>query len=207
MREPFEEIPAVNDFTRFRLGWILLAIGLLFALAVPPALTETQFSHTTVGTIGTLRDPTETNGTPEQIEKRVQQAEVVATTGGNAAVIRELEASKGDGHELVGRKVDLTLPVQSRANDQAFWIGSGENEMLAVVHRDNRTAEQRYFGVPSGNAIDDVKAGQQVTVTGTIQAVPYREATYSWGLSTEDVDRLEARPIYIEADSVRVAGR
>ena len=206
MREPFEEIPAVSDFVRFRLGWILLVVGLLFALGLPPALTETQFAHTTVGTIGTLRDPTETNGTPEQIEKRVEQAEAVATSG-SAPAIRELEAAKGDARALIGRKVDVTLPVQSRANDQAFWVGAGENEMLVVVHRDNRTTEQRYFGVPSGNAVDDAKAGQRVRITGTIQAVPYREATYSWGLSTDDVDRLEARPIYIEADSVRVVGQ
>ena len=122
-----------------------------------------------------------------------------------AATIKELETITGDndGHELVGRKVDLHVPVQSRANNVSFWVGEKDNRMLVVMDRDRRSAAQRQQGGVANNPISPVHAGQQADITGTIQKLPRVEAMYSWGLSRDDWNELASRPLYIRADAVR----
>jgi len=55
MREPFEEIPSVSDFVRYKLGWFLLLVGLVVAAAGIPALTE-SLNGDLLGAHGTLRN-------------------------------------------------------------------------------------------------------------------------------------------------------
>jgi len=165
------------------------------------------------GTAGILRAPVmgELSTVPV---RTVANERVVGTSGTSAieptdaasnATIKELETITGasDGHELVGRKVDLHVPVQSRANNVSFWVGNKDNRMLVVMDRDRRTSAQRQRGAVADNQISPVHSGQQADVTGTVQKLPRVEAMYSWGLSRDDWNELANRPIYISADAVR----
>lgn len=208
MQEPFEEIPKVNDFSRYRLGWFFLIVGIAVAVAGAPALVESQFGYSIVGSHGTLRDASETDVKPEEADKvQPPLIKAISSRVTPPTVVRELDAltSSPNLDTLIGKKVDLTVPVLGRANDQAFWIGSDDHQMLVAVRRDYRSAEQRYYGEPRQNGVADIQAGQQARITGTIQPLPDREETYSWELTTHDVEQLEARPIYIDADSVQPA--
>lgn len=122
--------------------------------------------------------------------------------------IHEIETITGtnDGHELVGRRVDLHVPIQQHVNDVAFWVGPGDNRVLVVLARDNRDGEMRQRGKPSSSGLGEIRAGQQATVSGTVQKVPYAEAMYSWGLTNADRTELMDRPIYIRADSITPNG-
>ena len=124
------------------------------------------------------------------------------------AVIKELDTITGtnDGHELVGRKVSLHVPVQGMANDVAFWVGEKDNRLLVVIDRDHRNTVQRQDGELAGNNIAPVHSGQQADISGTIEKVPTAEQMYSWSLTTEDKRELAERPIYIRAESVTAEG-
>ena len=124
------------------------------------------------------------------------------------AVIAELDTITGatDGHELVGRKVSLHVPVQGKANDVAFWVGEKDNRVLVVLERDRRDLVQRQNGTIADNPIAPVHGGQQADITGTVSKLPRAEAMYSWGLTTRDRRELAERPIYIRADSVTAEG-
>lgn len=131
----------------------------------------------------------------------------VATDAGidSPATIKELDTITGDndGHELVGRKVDLHVPVQSRANNVSFWVGEKDNRLLVVVDRDRRTSSQRQSGEIAPATFAPLHAGESADIAGTIQKLPYTEAMYSWGLSRQDWDALASHPVYIRADAVR----
>jgi hypothetical protein len=124
---------------------------------------------------------------------------------GEGNPIHDLETIMGvnDGHELVGRRVDIHAPVQQHVNDVAFWIGSKDNRLLVVLARDTRDGVERQRGEPSKSGLGAVPPGQQATISGTIQRVPYGEAMYSWGLTNADRAELMDRRIYLKADSVR----
>ena len=123
--------------------------------------------------------------------------------GSSAGIIHDIETITGvnDGHELVGRRVDLHVPVSQHINDVAFWVGMGDNRLLVVLARDNRDAENRQRGGSSSSGVN-LRAGQQATISGSIQRVPYAEAMYSWGLTNADRAELMDRRIYLRADSV-----
>lgn len=125
-------------------------------------------------------------------------------SGPASGIIRDLETITGtnDGHELVGRRVDLHVPVSQHVNDVAFWVGMGDNRVLVVLARDDRGGEERQRGEPSNSGIRALQAGQQATISGSIQRVPYAEAMYSWGLTNADRAELMDRRIYLKADSV-----
>jgi len=113
----------------------------------------------------------------------------IGTTGGESpAIIRELETITGsnDGHELIGRRVDLHVPIQQPINDVAFWIGAGDNRILVVLP--SSTSIQAYDGSP-------------VAVSGTIQGLPDPEAMSSWGLTEADREELLQRKIYIRGET------
>jgi hypothetical protein len=107
---------------------------------------------------------------------------------GDSGVIHEIETITGvnDGHQLVGRRVDLHVPVQQHLNDFAFWVGSRDNRVL-VVHPGN----------PSISV-----TGTLATVSGTIRALPRDAEMHSWGLAESDRDELMQRRIYVRADAV-----
>lgn len=120
------------------------------------------------------------------------------------AVIHDLETITGsnDGHELVGRRVDLHVPVSQHINDVTFWVGMGDNRLLVVLARDTRDSQERQLGEPSTTRIGELRAGQQAAISGSIQRVPDDEAMFSWGLTTTDRAELMERRIYLKADAV-----
>ena len=195
MREPFEEVPAVNDFSRYRMAWFLIIVVIVIITAAVPVLLE-DLNGNLLGADGTLRNVSKPDVIREQAVPRDDTS---------AAVIREIQTltSTNDYHQLIGRSVNITVPVTSGANDQAFWVGQGDNQLLVELRRDARTDEQRYFGVPPTMHVADLHAGEQITIVGTIRPVPYREAMYSWGLTETDRRQLEDRPVYIEATSAQ----
>lgn len=183
-------------------GWIV-AFGLVCVLgALPWWLRETGSNRdltpaginvragtaTTTGAVGT-----------SGLANDVREAAV------DSGIIRELETITGsvDGHELVGRRINLALPVREQANDNAFWVGSGDNRLLVVLHRDRRGDAQRQQGAVAPNGIAPIHNGQTAMISGTIQKIPAPEEMTSWGLTTRDKTELAGRPIYIRADVVR----
>lgn len=106
--------------------------------------------------------------------------------------------------ELTGRQVVLTgVPVASVVSDKGFWVGNetaAGNELFVV--RGNQNAA---YTAPDG-AVD---AGKSVNIYGTVQAMPADLTAQSatWNLKSTDSQRLSGRPIYISADSVRIASR
>jgi hypothetical protein len=107
-----------------------------------------------------------------------------------------------DRRQLIGKKVDLHVPVMSIANDQAFWIGDKDHRLLVVPSRDNRDGAQRQSGVLSGNNIASVQPGQMAAISGTIQPLPIAEEAYSWGLTTLDREEVAASGVYLRADTI-----
>ena len=123
-------------------------------------------------------------------------------------VITEVETITGanDGMTLVGRRVDLHVDVQARANDRAFWVGPADNRLLVVINRDRRGGRARQQGAPANHGIAPVHGGQRATISGVIRPVPNAEQRYSWNLTREDERELTDRKIYIAADTVSSEG-
>jgi hypothetical protein len=127
-----------------------------------------------------------------------------ASGGEDAAVLREIETITGanDAMSLVGRRVDLHVDVQSRANDYAFWVGSPDNRLLVVLGRDNRNGTKRQAGVPANHGITPVRDGQRAAISGVLRAIPIAEHRYSWDLTADDEKELSERKVYIRAEAV-----
>jgi hypothetical protein len=107
------------------------------------------------------------------------------------ATIRDIETITGaiDGHELIGRRVDIDLKATGVTNEGAFWVGSRDNHVLVA---------------PRETQSQPVREGERVTIAGTIQAVPDAKAKerLSWGLTAPDLLQLSDQKIYIRADRV-----
>jgi hypothetical protein len=139
-------------------------------------------------------------------------SDAVGTSGSRSdysagvATIRDWETITGtnDGHELVGRRVDLLVPVDQHINDVALWVGPKDNHILVVLARDSRPTRSLQDEESASTDLALVRAGQRATVTGTIQRVPHPEGMYSWGLTNADRRDLMERPIYLKADAVGV---
>jgi len=155
-----------------------------------------------------------TSSTPHHDLERSPSAVGTSGTHGAAAetdapnVITEIETITGtnDGMGLIGRRVDLHVDVQNRANDQAFWVGSRDNRLLVVLDRDTRDGAQRQDGRAPNHRISPVHGGQRATISGVVRPVPKAEHRYSWNLTREDERELKDRKIYIAADSVSSEG-
>jgi hypothetical protein len=126
--------------------------------------------------------------------------------GSDAAVIRDIETITGinDGHPLIGRKVELHVPVAGHANDQAFWIGSKDNRMLVVTRRDHRDGRMRQEGRVAGNNIALLETGKLASISGSIQKLPQAEERQSWDLTRQDQQEAVAIGVYLAADIVTV---
>jgi hypothetical protein len=108
------------------------------------------------------------------------------------ATIREIETITGavDGHELIGRRVDLRLKATGVTTEGAFWVGPHDNRVLVTPPRDARTARR------------PVREGEQVTIAGTIQATPNAKERLGWALTAPDLIQLTDQKIYIRADRI-----
>jgi hypothetical protein len=150
-----------------------------------------------------------TSSTPHHDE---QPAPPVGTSGVHEGaaeshrgdVITEIETITGanDAMALVGRRVDLHVDVQARANDHAFWVGSPDNRLLVVFGRDNRNGTKRQSGVPASHGIEPVRDGQRAAISGVVRSIPIKEHRYNWNLTADDERELSERKVYIHAESV-----
>lgn len=157
------------------------------------------FARTTVNTVTTAADGD-------------VAAPIVATTGamaGNstsndADAVTDLSLLAGATSlgDLASRRVMLTsVPVARVVSDKGFWAGNGTDGHQAVfVVRGNQNAS---YTAPNG-AVD---AGKRVNVYGTVQAMPANltQQGTSWNLDATDQQMLSAQPLYVSADSVRIA--
>jgi hypothetical protein len=124
------------------------------------------------------------------------------------AIIQELGTITGtvDGHELIGRRVDLHVPIQEIASDVAFWVGEGDNRVLVVMGRDDRDGAERQRGLPSSSGVANPAAGQQAAISGTVRRLPNAEEMHSWQLTRDETQELLDRRIYVRADSLTPEG-
>ena len=124
-----------------------------------------------------------------------------------AAIQQFASLARGDDIEqLVGRRVELQVTAHDMSNDVAFWVPSGEGRLLVVTARDNRSEVEHQRGEPASHGIEPIRAGQRVTISGTVERLPWAEAMFSWGLTNGDVAELRRRNVYIRADRITVAG-
>ncbi len=139
---------------------------------------------------------------------------VVAATGRmptpSPAVIQDVETITGsiDGHELVGRRVEMHVSVQKLANRTAFWAGPADNRILVVLDtappRSSRSSKRGNY---AEHHVLPVHSGQQATITGTIRRVPDEpRVTWGWPLSEADRRELAERNIYVRAERVTPSG-
>lgn len=141
-----------------------------------------------------------------------RESGAIGTTGRDRSVaeslvvysLHEIEGISADRQALVGRKVELHMPVGDIANDQAFWVGDKDSRLLVVPTRDHRDIVERQAGLIAGNSIAPLEGGKTAVVAGTIQPIPMVEETYSWGLSTRDREELASRGVYLRADTITV---
>jgi hypothetical protein len=198
----FYEDPMQTPQSHWR--WVL---PVLFMLVVPAIAIE-EFHETSRNS----REPLQNsmlNGLPTTGE-----AGAVGTAGRDRSVaesmvsysIHEVETITGlvDRRPLIGRKVELHVPVLDMANDQAFWIGERDNRILVVPSRDHRDRAERQAGFVASNSVAPLEVGKTAAISGTIQPIPMAEGTYSWGLTTADREELAARGVYLRADSISV---
>jgi hypothetical protein len=156
--------------------------------------------------------PDSGGGQPDLVRTETGNPGTVGTSGTLDAnqdppaghTIRELETITGtnDGHQFVGRRVALNVPVNQHVNDIAFWVGERDNRLLVVLARDNRDAAERHRGDPADSGLGNLDAGRPTSIAGSIQRVPYAEAMYSWGLTQTDRAELMERRVYLRADTV-----
>jgi hypothetical protein len=111
------------------------------------------------------------------------------------AIIQELETITGsvDGHQLIGRKVDLHVPVQSVSDNASFWIGERDNRVLVRLRH-----------APHGTTT--LRPGQRAAVAGSVQRIPASAELDRWNLTAGEAADLADRRIYIRADDISSHG-
>ena len=184
--------------------WVL---PVLLMLVLPPIAIQ-QLHETSRNSREPLRGKL-INGLPTTGE-----AGAVGTSGRDRSVeesmvvysIHELETITGlvDRRQLIGRHVELHVPVAEMANDQAFWIGRKDNQLLVVPTRDHRDPVERQGGYIAANNVAPLETGKMATISGTIAPMPMIEQAYSWGLTTADREQLADSGVYLRADTITV---
>lgn len=148
--------------------------------------------------------------TPATVAVALPETEAMATTpamgeaptpGGAITDLSTLTTAATAG-QLAGRPVMLSsVPVQKAVSDKGFWAGSGSTSSGHIfVVRGNQTAS---YTAPDGA----VTAGKSVMIYGTAQAMPadLTQQSTAWNLTSTDKQTMAAQPLYIMADSVRIA--
>lgn len=128
----------------------------------------------------------------------------VVTDAMSPALVRQIEEITGQngGRALIGRQVELQVPMASHANDRAFWVGTADNRILVVPERDRRDSRERQLGLVADHDIGYLESGKTAVVTGTIEPLPSTELMYSWDLTREDVAQVAALGVYLRADRI-----
>ena len=127
-----------------------------------------------------------------------------AGTSAAAEAIQDLRTILGTDspRTLVGRRVEITVPVVQDQTLTKFWIGPQEDRMLVVLGRDTRDGAERQASVPPEHGIVPLHKGQQAVVSGIVERVPRPEERVSWDLTGPQTRELERRGVYIRADKV-----
>jgi hypothetical protein len=114
------------------------------------------------------------------------------------AAIRDVETITGsiDGHELVGRRVDLNVPVLGRAGNIGFWVGPRDNRVLVVTRATSGSRQRRKRQAQAAPPVP--AAGQRVAVTGIIR--PLAPEAAKWPVAERNRVELADRTIFIRAD-------
>lgn len=134
---------------------------------------------------------------------------LIVGTSGSPAVIQDLETITGsiDGHELVGRRVDVHVPVQKLASSVAFWAGPADNRILVALPRATHESRDRRHEERPAHRTMPVHDGEQAMVSGSVQRVPEKpEDLAGWQLTDADRREVADRNIYIRADRVTPSG-
>lgn len=142
--------------------------------------------------VGNLTGPANSDappaiGTAGRDEPDALDAEVAPAT------IHDVETITGaiDGHELIGRRVDLHAKAVGVTNKGAFWVGPRDNHVLVAPARDLPIARQ------------PVREGEGVRISGIIQEMPNAKERLSWDLTAPELLQLTEQRIYIRADRIR----
>ncbi len=173
-------------------NWLWWAIGLVVLALLAWWLIAANSRQTVVGEGDVVATPA-----------AVATSDPMTATAPTGAItdITTLTAATS-ASEFAGRPVMLSnVPVATAVSDKAFWAGSGSaaNDRILVV-RGNQSAS---YTAPDGA----VNAGTHAMIFGTVQAMPAdltQQAT-EWNLASTDKQALATRPLYIMADSVRLA--
>lgn len=171
--------------------WIWWVIGLLVLALLLWWFTSMRDRDTAAG---------ETTGAMAPVP--MMETGVVATAPTPITDLSTLTGATTAG-DLVGRQVSLNnVPVATVVSDKGFWAGSASTSGQNVfVVRGNQSAS---YTAPDGA----VNAGKNVNVYGVVRAMPadMTQQSTEWNLRSTDRERLATRPIYVQADSVRIAG-
>jgi len=107
--------------------------------------------------------------------------------------------------ELVGRQVVLSsIPVVATVGDGAFWAGA---ETLANNARGNifvvRGNQSSSYSLPNGS----IQAGTPVVIYGVVRKMAPEpgQPSRDWSLTGADRAEVAKQPVYVMADSVRLA--
>lgn len=97
-----------------------------------------------------------------------------------------------DRRPFVGRNFQVTtVPVISKSNDGAVWIGTRTTPPMLLVLN----------GSPAAHA--NIVPGSLLDVSGTVEkAPPAAQAQREWKLSGNDTAQLEKQGVYIQATNV-----
>jgi hypothetical protein len=127
-----------------------------------------------------------------------------AGTSAAAEPIQDLSTILGTDNPrtLVGRRVEISVPVVQDQTLTKFWIGPQEDRMLVVLARDTRDGGERQASVPPQHGIVPLRRGQGAVVSGVVERVPRPEERASWDLTAAQTRDVERRGVYIRADKV-----
>lgn len=180
------------------LSWIWWIVGLIVLALIIWWFVAGRNRSTTVADVAA---PAVATGAMAAATTDTMAGSGMANTGGAVTDLSMLAGATTIG-DLAGRAVILrNAPVARVVSDKGFWAGTGTGPHQAVfVVRGNQNAS---YTAPNG-AVD---AGKQVNVYGTVQAMPgdLTQQTTSWNLGSADKQMLGGQPLYVSADSVRIA--
>ncbi len=175
--------------------WLLLLLGILLVGALLYKAMDKD-NNENVNTTVRNTNTQSVLPTPENVNLNTN----TSTNGGAGAVITNLaDLSIGDLGSLQNRQFDLAgVAVKRVVGDKVFYVNTNNNQEMLVYldpQLDNGGAEQKVV----------VKAGQNVAMKGSVQALPAFEQLRQWGLTDADVQGLQGQQVYLRASQISVA--